>query len=82
MDEYNKIFEMNKKKLEQKIIDLSGQVSITPDPYRTKYSDTYSITPYATNLLTPLSGDHIDNIVSRFDDCVGIWTDGYYDKKN
>ena len=82
MDEYNKMFEMNKKKLEQKIIDLSGQVSITPDPYRTKYRDTYSITPYATNLLTPLSGDDIDNVVSRFDDCVGVWSDGYYDKRN
>lgn len=82
MDEYNKMFQRNKNMLEKKIIDLSGQVSIESDPYRTKYTDTYSITPYATNLLTPLSGDDIDNVVSRFDDCFGTWNDGYFDNSN
>ena len=32
--------------------------------------------------MTPLSGDTIDNVVSRFDDCVGVWADGYYDDIN
>jgi len=82
MDEYNKMFQENKKKLEEKIIDMSGQVSIESDPYRTKYRDTYSLTPYATNLLTPLSGDDIDTVVSRFDDCFGTWNNGYYDHRN
>ena len=82
MDEYNKMFELNKRKLEQKIIDMSGQVTIKPDPYRTKYPDTYSITPYATYLLTDLAGDNIDHVVSRFDDCYGVWSDGYYNERN
>ena len=24
----------------------------------------------------------LSNIVSRFDDCVGVWSDGYYDEQN
>ena len=82
MDEYNKMFEMNKRKLEQKIIDMSGQVSVKPDPYRSRYTDAYSITPYATYLLTDLAGDNVDHVVSRFDDCYGVWSDGYYDEQN
>ena len=82
MDEYNKMFEMNKRKLEQEIIDMSGQISVKSYPYRSKYTDTYSITPYATYLLTDLAGDNVDHIVSRFDDCYGVWSDGYYDEQN
>ena len=79
IDEYNKIFTVSKNKIEKEIIDLEGQVNITRDPYISEYTDTYSTTPYATYMLTPLSGSNIETEVSRFDDCFGIWNNGYFD---
>jgi hypothetical protein len=37
------------------------------------YDDTYSVTPYATYMITPLSQMDGDDIVSRFDRCYGEW---------
>ena len=49
------------------------QWSQRSDPRITKYSDTYSITPYATYMITPLSQMDGEDIVSRFDRCYGEW---------
>jgi len=37
------------------------------------YEDTYSVTPYATFMITPLSQMDGEDIVSRFDRCHGEW---------
>ncbi len=50
-----------------------AEISITRDPRITKYEDTYSLTPYATYILTPFSDIDGEDIVSRFDSCYGEW---------
>jgi len=82
IDEYNKIFELSKRQIEKNIVDLESDVSIIGDPHRIKYTDTYSITPYATYMLTALSEPDGGHISSRFDDCFGTWNDGYKDDRN
>ena len=68
---YNALFEYNKKAFKKQISENLGKVS--RDPNITKYDDTYSVTPYATYIMTPLSGADIEFVVSRFDNCVGEW---------
>ena len=78
--DYNALFEYNKTAFKKQISENLGQVSITRDPNITKFDDTYSLTPYATYMMTPLSGGDMENVVSRFDNCVGRWRNKNKDK--
>ena len=70
---FNKTIHERKVKEEKEIAENLAEISITRDPRITKYEDTYSLTPYATYLLTPLSDIDGEDIVSRFDSCYGEW---------
>jgi hypothetical protein len=72
-DDYNKEILLQKVKEQNEIVKNMGEISITRDPRITKYEDTYSITPYATFMITPLSQMDGEDIVSRFDRCYGEW---------
>ena len=69
-DDFNREIELQKVKEQNEIMKNYGEIS---DPRITKYSDTYSITPYATYMITPLSQMDGDDIVNRFDRCYGEW---------
>tara|TARA_B100001094_G_scaffold37020_1_gene31187 strand:+ start:16705 stop:17859 length:1155 start_codon:yes stop_codon:yes gene_type:complete len=70
---FNQMIHKRKVKEEKEIAENLAEISITSDPRITKYEDTYSLTPYATYLLTPLSDIDGEDIVSRFDSCYGEW---------
>ena len=70
---FNQMIHERKVKEEKEIAENLAEISITTDPRITKYEDTYSLTPYATYLLTPLSDMDGEDIVSRFDSCYGEW---------
>ena len=70
---FNQMIQERKVKEEKEIAENLAEISITKDPRITKYEDTYSLTPYATYLLTPLSDMDGEDIVSRFDSCYGEW---------
>ena len=72
-DDFNREIELQKIREQNEIMKNYGEISITSDPRITKYEDTYSITPYATYMITPLSQMDEDDIVSRFDSCYGEW---------
>jgi len=72
-DNFNEMIKKNKEQLEKEIRENIGEISIKKDPRITKYEDTYSLTPYATYLITPLSDMDEDDIISRFDNCYGEW---------
>ena len=72
-DDFNREIELQKVREQNEIMKNYGEISISSDPRITKYSDTYSITPYATYMITPLSQMDGDDIVSRFDRCYGEW---------
>ena len=82
--DFNTLFNLGNKMNERNIRDNIGEVIITRDPNISKYSDTYSMTPYATYLLGPLSeldGDNINFVESRYDNCIGKWIDLDKDEK-
>ena len=66
----------NKEQLEKEIRENIGEISIKRDPRITKYDDTYSLTPYATYMLTAISMPDGGHVFSRYDDCFGTWNDG------
>ena len=72
-EDFNREIELQKIREQNEIMKNYGEISITSDPRITKYEDTYSITPYATYMITPLSQMDGDDIVSRFDRCYGEW---------
>jgi len=72
-DDYNKEILLQHNREQNEIVKNMGEISITRNPRITKYEDTYSITPYATYMITPLSQMDGDDIVSRFDSCYGEW---------
>jgi hypothetical protein len=72
-DDFNREILLQKNREQNEIVENMGEISITSDPRITKYSDTYSVTPYATFMLTPLSDIDGEDIVSRFDHCYGEW---------
>ena len=72
----------NRVKTEKDIHKLNKKVMVKSDPNRVKYNDIYSQTPYATYMLTDIGGNSFNNVVSRFNDCNGVWSDGYYDNAN
>jgi hypothetical protein len=55
---------VNKNMVELPFHDVYSNIS---------YEDAYSITPYATYMMTPLSKMDGEDIVSRFDRCYGEW---------
>lgn len=63
--DYNAMFEASKQSFIKQIRDNMKMPTIIRDPNTTKYTDTYSQTPYATFMLTPLSGREIENILYR-----------------
>ena len=79
-DDFNKKILDIQKQEEKEITENLGEISIQKDPRITKYEDTYSITPYATYLLTPLSDIDGEDIVSRFDRCYGEWVNKHHEK--
>ena len=79
-DDFNKKILDIQKQEEKEIAENQGEISIKRDPRITKYEDTYSITPYATYLLTPLSDIDGEDIVSRFDRCYGEWVNKRHEK--
>ena len=79
-DDFNKKILDIQKQEEKEIAENLGEISIKRDPRITKYEDTYSITPYATYLLTPLSDIDGEDIVSRFDRCYGEWVNKRHEK--
>jgi hypothetical protein len=82
--DFNTLFNLGNKMNEINIRDNVGEVIITRDPNISKYSDTYSMTPYATYLLGPLSeldGDDINFVESRYNNCIGKWIDLDKDEK-
>jgi hypothetical protein len=72
-DDYNREILLQHDREQNEIVKNMGEISITRDPRITKYEDTYSITPYATFMITPLSKMDGEDIVSRFDHCYGEW---------
>jgi len=72
-DNFNEMIEKNKIKLQKEIIENTGEISMKRDPRITRYDDTYSLTPYATYLITPLSNIDQDDVISRMDHCYGEW---------
>ena len=70
---YNREILLQHNREQSEIVKNMGEISITRDPRITKYEDTYSITPYATYMITPLSDIDGEDIVSRFDSCYGEW---------
>lgn len=72
-DDFNREIELQKIREQNERMKNYGEISSTSDPRITKYEDTYSITPYATYMITPLSQMDGDDIVSRFDRCYGEW---------
>jgi hypothetical protein len=72
-DDYNREILLQHDREQNEIVKNMGEISITRDPRITKYEDTYSITPYATFMITPLSQMDGEDIVSRFDHCYGEW---------
>jgi hypothetical protein len=72
-DDYNREILLQHDREQNEIVKNMGEISITRDPRITKYEDTYSITPYATFMITPLSKMDGEDIVSRFDRCYGEW---------
>ena len=76
--DFNTLFNLGNKMNEENIRNNVGEVIITRDPNISKYSDTYSMTPYATYLLGPLAnldGDDINFVESRYNNCIGKWID-------
>ena len=63
--DYNAMFEASKQSFIEQIRDNMKMPTIIRDPNTTKYTDTYSQTPYATYMLTPLSGRDIEDILYR-----------------
>ena len=72
-EDFNREILLQSKKEQSEIAKNMGEISIVRDPRITKYEDTYSITPYATFMITPLSQMDGEDIVSRFDRCYGEW---------
>ena len=72
-NDFNREIELQKIREQNEIMKNYGEISITSDPRITKYGDTYSVTPYATYMITPLSQMDGEDIVSRFDRCYGEW---------
>jgi len=81
-DDFNREILLQNKKEQSEIAKNMGEISIVRDPRITKYEDTYSITPYATFMITPLSQMDGEDIVSRFDRCYGEWITGHRHKCN
>ena len=77
---FNQMIHERKVREEKEIAENLAEISITSDPRITKYEDTYSLTPYATYLLTPLSDIDGEDIVSRFDSCYGEWVTKHQDR--
>ena len=63
--DYNAMFEASKQSFIEQIRDNMKMPTIIRDPNTTQYTDTYSQTPYATYMLTPLSGRDIEDILYR-----------------
>ena len=77
---FNQMIHERKVKEEKEIAENLAEISIIPDPRITKYEDTYSLTPYATYILTPFSDIDGEDIVSRFDSCYGEWVTRHQDR--
>ena len=76
--DFNTLFNLGNQMNQEQINDNVNEVIITRDPNITKYSDTYSMTPYATYILGPLSnldGNDINFVEGRYDNCIGKWID-------
>ena len=76
--DFNTLFNLGNQMNQEQIRDNVNEVIITRDPNITKYSDTYSMTPYATYILGPLSnldGNDINFVEGRYDNCIGKWID-------
>jgi len=79
-NKFNQMIHERKVRLEKEIAENLAEISITRDPRITKYEDTYSLTPYATYILTPFSDIDGEDIVSRFDSCYGEWVTRHQDR--
>ena len=80
--DFNREILLQRKKEQNEIVKNIGEISIVRDPRITKYEDTYSMTPYATFMITPLSQMDGEDIVSRFDQCYGSWITRKKDRCN
>ena len=81
-EDFNREILLQHKREQNEIVKNMGEISIVRDPRITKYEDTYSVTPYATFMITPLSQIDGEDIVSRFDRCYGEWISDRCPRKN
>ena len=75
--DYNRDINLQKIQEQNEISKNIGEISISKDPRITEYVDTYSMTPYATYIITPLSDMDGNDVVSIFDSCYGEWENEY-----
>ena len=71
-DDFNREIELQKIREQNEIMKNYGEISITSDPRITKYSDTYSITPYSDFKVMNTTETDSD-IVESLDHCKGEW---------
>jgi hypothetical protein len=71
-DDFNREIELQKIREQNEIMKNYGEISITSDPRITKYSDTYSVTPYSDfKVMNTTEAD--SDIVKSLDHCKGEW---------